>query len=679
MKFVKIKIENFKKLMNYEVDFAQKNEFFGFNGVGKTTVLDAIVWCLFGVNYRDEARFDINPIVNGIQRYDLYPSVTLTVLDDDGRDYEIQRSLVKGNTGERSTITQIDISGSKFGTKKFEEYINTKFGITKDEFKLLSNINYASSLNQKELRNIIMNLVGDVSDKELLENDTEGKYNLIADKILLVGTEKFKQDLSKSKTKYKEDSLVLSGKIQNEESTIDSIKIDQEQVRISKARKEELMNVLDNYKKRYDAENQKQIDINEISNQIIEHKTLYNSMLASLNQVNNDGQIIKKKIELAMNEEMLRQRDVNKLELQYQKLQQMYQMLVDESIRLETTLDKQRDDLTLLKEQEVIVDETTCKYCGQSLPKEKIESVKKKMEAEKAETIKAREEEINLNEEKLEDTNNKIDNYTENMKLTKAEIEKVKVKDYSAEVTDNPEIETLKNQRMELLERFSKLKKEMDDKRQLIANLENKKSYMPRPNQIPSVENVKIELDTINQKLSLYETLQYHIGNLQKLSDEKTTLDKKMVTLQAMEIKLTEFMSYKSKVLNDRLRENFHLISFKTSDMTISGKEVECFEITMNDKSFSALSGGERMLASLDLINGIQKLKKKHVPILIDSVGELSEMPSFLDSQIISCRAMQKPSKTVKRKDADGNIVEAKNENYEKMMLIYGKLNVRRD
>ena len=60
----------------------------------------------------------------------------------------------------------------------------------------------------------------------------------------------------------------------------------------------------------------------------------------------------------------------------------------------------------------------------------------------------------------------------------------------------------------------------------------------------------------------------------------------------------------------------------------------------MNGKPFEELSTGEQMLVGLDLVNGMQKYKFVKFPLLIDSIGELSQIPNFINQQIIACRTM---------------------------------------
>ena len=101
-----IKIKNFKGTLDQELSFSEnKNIIEGENGIGKTTILDAITWCLFGKNFADEKQFKIKPIIDGEEKKDLSTSVELKI-----NDKVIERIWDKDTT-------TIKVDGVKFGSR----------------------------------------------------------------------------------------------------------------------------------------------------------------------------------------------------------------------------------------------------------------------------------------------------------------------------------------------------------------------------------------------------------------------------------------------------------------------------------------------------------------------------------------------------------------------------------
>lgn len=58
-----IKIRKFKKLDDVQYYFGSGlNMLTGRNGSGKSSVLDAITWCLFGKDFTDRKKFNLMPL-----------------------------------------------------------------------------------------------------------------------------------------------------------------------------------------------------------------------------------------------------------------------------------------------------------------------------------------------------------------------------------------------------------------------------------------------------------------------------------------------------------------------------------------------------------------------------------------------------------------------------------------
>ena len=68
IKIKKIHIENFKKFNVFDIEFGNVTKVYGQNAVGKTSIVDAFMWCIFDKNSRGETKFQIRPLdCNGNQ------------------------------------------------------------------------------------------------------------------------------------------------------------------------------------------------------------------------------------------------------------------------------------------------------------------------------------------------------------------------------------------------------------------------------------------------------------------------------------------------------------------------------------------------------------------------------------------------------------------------------------
>lgn len=69
MKQIKIesmKLTNFKGVKNAYYTFDDVTIFRGDNGTGKSTIVDAFMWVMFGKNANDEKNFDVRLLINGL-------------------------------------------------------------------------------------------------------------------------------------------------------------------------------------------------------------------------------------------------------------------------------------------------------------------------------------------------------------------------------------------------------------------------------------------------------------------------------------------------------------------------------------------------------------------------------------------------------------------------------------
>lgn len=158
MLFKKLTIKNFMGTESAEIDFGDLTIISGDNATGKTTLLSAITWCLFGKDYFDRAKFNLQRI------------------DEDGSvcNDEVTVSLVIEHNGETVNITRIFDGNTKFYVNDipmkataFNDYVSALTdGL--ERFKLYANPLYFFKLVQKEQRDTMMRFFPTPKDEVVL-------------------------------------------------------------------------------------------------------------------------------------------------------------------------------------------------------------------------------------------------------------------------------------------------------------------------------------------------------------------------------------------------------------------------------------------------------------------------------------------------------------------------------
>ena len=171
----RIELENFKcfrtKIIKCDRDITVIR---GRNGEGKTTIADAILWCLFGKNTMGQSDFAIKTKEDGVEIPHLDHSVEL-FLEADG-EYSIKRTLKetwvkkRGSNAQvlKNNTTEYMINGEVLTATDFKKKINAL--IPEDIFRIVTNPLYFPSLKWQEQRAFLSTLAGDVED-DLSDNE----------------------------------------------------------------------------------------------------------------------------------------------------------------------------------------------------------------------------------------------------------------------------------------------------------------------------------------------------------------------------------------------------------------------------------------------------------------------------------------------------------------------------
>lgn len=145
IQFISLKAQEFKGIVEpMEVSFSPDvTVIHGPNRSGKTTILDAIYWCLFGKTLTGEARFGILPM----DKQSGVPTVSLT-LQIDGEIHTLTRRQING-----ATACLIDNAPKQL--KEYNLWVDTNM-MPVERFKVFSNPVHFASLPQKEQRDLFM-------------------------------------------------------------------------------------------------------------------------------------------------------------------------------------------------------------------------------------------------------------------------------------------------------------------------------------------------------------------------------------------------------------------------------------------------------------------------------------------------------------------------------------------
>lgn len=632
IKFKKVEITNFRNITELTINFNETlTEIKAENGKGKTNILSAILWCLFGKNIYDEKAFVISPIIDGVEKNEICTNVKITF--ENG--YVISRT----NHNRKTTLqTGYEIDGKdnlvNITQRNFEDELKDKL-IDLETFKSLSNINYLPNLNWKDLKELILNLIGDIKDEEVLLLDD---FSLIEEQIRVMGINSTRDALIASNKSLSEEITRKESEYQTLFNTKEKYVLDNDENEQLEKQKEQLIQDIKNLdlireKNNTEIERQR-------SKKVELEDTKRNLDVIDANFDRNKQLIESYKTQYdlsATNTDILRQQEINSYEMKKQTLANRFQTLVDRNVLATNEMTDAKAKGEELKNKEVKVENDTCSSCGQLLPEEKINEVLNKLQEEQLEELTRLKKIYDSSKDLIEVNQIEIKEIENQMNELDKLIETAKTKVF--ETAENDTQKKIRIQIEQLEVRNEELKQEAVDLVVKITDLEKEISSFNTDFANTDTSYLIDELNGINEKLATTITLNKINDDIKVVEKELEEIRNNKVVVKNKLEQIAKFNNVKSDLLREKAKSNFKIVDFKTREFTQDGVEQETFKICIDGVDYKELNTGFKILVAIDLVSGIQKLKGLSVPILIDNAESVTKDIEVENTQIIVARA----------------------------------------
>ena len=617
-------LENFMCYASRTFDFCDITKIVAKNGVGKSTIATAYLWCLFNCDYELKDNPVVRREVAGVPVDDMDVSVEL-VLDVDGKEItmkKVQKRTYSKDGSSYKDDNKYFVNDVPKTLKDFNAYLDVDMNV----FKMCSNVN--AFLNQKpaEMREYLFSLVENVTGLDIARSKAE-----LAELVPLLEkytTEELSAMNKATKAKITKDLPILDGQIKEKERDI-QIKSDIDTSDLELLRnslKEQIADCVakqtDNDKllAEYDKASAdildlkfKQGDLSRKANEEnIKARRGLESQISNLNYVINDT---KKSISNAENVVSF---DKNKI-AEYQK-----------------TLDDSRTEWKAEKER--VFDESSliCPYCKQEYSEDKKEELRADFKAYK---------EAELN------------HITDKGNATKKElaIAKDKLAEAVKKLTEYREhLDTYAHDMFILEKQLSELPQEIDvtvteEYKALEQKIAEKEQAMHKANDISSVKvELKAQENELRQQLSECErkiaesNTDKDEQRLEELRVEQRTQEQNKTNAEKILDLLDELDKAKNETLSDSINSHFSLVKWKLFELNKSGGYKSVCIPTVNGKSIltTMSNKGNRILGRVDICNSIQKISGMSAPIILDDSESLDstnqkKVAEMVDSQLI--------------------------------------------
>lgn len=644
-----LEMTNFKCFQHKELSFdALITTIKGRNGVGKTTIADAIFWTLFGKNSQGQADFDLKTHdENGVTIPHLDHSVEMTIAVDT-KTVTIKRTLketwVKKRGSDeqvfKNNTTEFLVNGDSYTAGDYKKYISEL--ISEDVFKMITNPNYFPSLKWQDQRDALMKMVGEISPTQianteelskLAEQLADNKEDIIAyRKHLSYQIKQLKDKLDKIPVRLEElnkalpevyDWVALTNDIESKNAEVEMVK---EQITAIKqgdgsevqraAIKEEIKSL------------QKQIDYRvsecelSASSAASAHRKAVSELSVKFNEAINDQRLMENTIEA--DKRLIERIGETDYEAELQKLREQWPS------------SKFKFDPAL----------AVCPTCGQPIPDEQLQEKIKQMRTNfnlqreaKIKELNTKASQIKQQQKDSDEEKKNLEAKLENDKLAleniKDEINEIFAEKSKAEKTPVPsatELLSVCKPYNDDVAKMAELKEKLDntttseEDNQKITELE------------ASVSLKNAELRNLQEQLAnkaQYERIQ---GLMSDVEDERRKYISQLSELERSQDLACMYEDRQNLLLEEKINEHFKVVKWKLFQTINNGGEPEnkpwCECFVDGSAYHNGLNQAARLNAGLDIINTMCEMYGVSAPIVLDNAEAVNNILETKSQQI---------------------------------------------
>lgn len=608
----KISLKNYMGAENVEVDFSEKTEIRGKNRCGKSTLMNAYFDVMTGKFANGTAPNNICPVDENGEEKPVKEIERAVTLEINGTEREIRkvtkRKYRKGVFIGNETVYMLDGVSAK--SAEVNDFLS---GIAPAEtIAICSNASVFLSTIRKstaDARKAVELLSG--FDIEQFCKDKE----------------EYRDAYELAKGKNVEDVLKqLRKKCTAESKELDrlNVELDYEQRRLDRSDDSELQKL----------ESEKAIIIGNIDSMENLKETLnisidrYTYLVGLVDDLKKKMSAIEGEQKKAKNEKIeTLKKSIVAIDADIDNFSGKVTKYNESAEKVFGKISSLKSKFTVLKDSHSIVDglrygdDYVCPKCGRGFNSEEIEVVKEKLYKEKEDTLCELKDKVDILESAIKaetdtylDFNKKSNEWAEKV-FDKREIRKSleinleKLLSIGFEKTE--EYKTLEKRLKEAEEESSKLFESTDLWRQVTERISNYKADLSQKESeikaiIRDTENTEKRIDLLKESVK---------EQAQKTADVERQIDM-----------LQDFSIAKNAALEDMVNRKFEFIKIKMSEETLSGDIKETLRINVNGVDyFNGLNHGDRILAEIFLLKGLQDMNGIKLPIWIDDTESLDE------------------------------------------------------
>jgi DNA repair exonuclease SbcCD ATPase subunit len=633
MRLLRLSLTNFKGVKNFTLEPNGANcIIYGANEAGKTTLVDAYQWLLFGRDSQNRADFGVKTIGQDGQAIPGLDHEVEALFDLDGRKLTLRRVFSEKWTKKRGSATAV-FTGHETtyyvdGVPVKEKDYQSRVAAIAPEavFRLLTDpYHFNRNLSWQDRRRILLEVCGDISDEEVIASDPAlSKLPAILQdrsmddyrKIVQGRMSKINQELKEIPARIDEATRALPDISGIDEDTLPGqIAAVSEQLADKQAALAQIMSG--------GAIAEAKVALRETEAEI---QRLRNEQAAK--QAERTGELRHRLIDA--------QEEVDALVSEIEAAKRRMNRLLGEAQAAEEEIAALRERWRERNAEEFSFEQdATCPACGQPLPEERLAEAQEKALAE-------------FNYTKARD----LEEITAKGKRRKAEYEALK-----AEIDVlGPKVLDLEHQRAEVLEQIDQIKAELeraanevdyvldgavvaagqrrDELEAEIVRLQaDSQEAVIRANQ--EIAAIEARLNVLRAAAVKVDARKSGLARIEELKAQEKALAAEYERLQEELYLCESFVKAKVNLLEDRINSKFRHARFKLFDQQVNGGIAETCVTLYKGVPYPDLNGAAKINIGIDIINTLAEHYDFSAPIIVDERESVTDLWP-VNSQVIS-------------------------------------------
>lgn len=640
MKITCLELENFKNQQKLSVVFGENyTNIYGANGAGKTTILDAIHFLLFGKDSKGQNSTEFRPYdKDGNTIHDIETRVVGS-FEDNGYMYVLEVvykekwTKISGSDERKLTgnTTEYFIDGVPKKAKEYQSFVSEYF--MEPWFTITSNPNTFPNLHWQEQRQLLLDLVGDVTVGEVVAANPT--LAVIKEDLMKNSVEDLKKKWAREKKGFEDANKTIPARIDEITKSLSGI----EDPELAKTRAEvQLMNA------------KGPLEILQSERAEILNGTRKKSLEAEIKALEAKLDVIRGVRREAV--EKVKQpyiEKANNITKDYESVSALLRIMRPQLRGLEADIETLEANLQNLGAEwqaisEEVFSDNECPCCHRPYSEDMLKPMLEQFNMNKANRLEACNVEGLAISQSLEAKKTEKSNLLmEINKLSRFQTdtaEKLRIENneaMQAAVAKVPDLESFAYP--ETSTKFWEIREDISLRQRDLSevNIDISVQLQLIDAKIQEAKVPVDEAEMVIQRLKLDEQARERIAQLE--GEKKNNL----LRLGEVEQKiflLGQYTVAKTNLISESINNMFERISFKLFEKNIGNEGIrETCELMMDGVPYRNLSFAEKHIAGMEIIRVISSKRNFKNPVFIDnreSISKLPEAPAQVINFIVS-------------------------------------------